>query len=111
MPECAIPLAHVTIFLALSPKSNSAYMAWNAAREFVQKGNLQPVPNYLQQTPIQREENYLYSHDYEANVSGQSYWDEKEQFYHLKKIGAEQNFSPLYEHRKTLRNQLRKKAH
>lgn len=51
LPECAINLSHVTVFLALTPKSNSAYLGWNEARDLVAKGNVQSVPNALQQTP------------------------------------------------------------
>ena len=107
LPECAINLSHATVFLALAPKSNSAYLAWNAAKEFVQKGNLQTVPNALQQTPLHRHDPYKYSHEYEANVSGQNYWAESCQFYHLKPIGAEKNLQDLY----LYRNQLKKRIH
>lgn len=106
MPECAINLSHVTIFLALAPKSNSAYNAWNAARGYVEAGHLQKVPNALQQTPLHRDDVYKYSHNYEANVSGQSYWDESKQFYHLKPIGAEKNMENLYNYRKQLKEQF-----
>lgn len=106
LPECAINLSHTTLFLALAPKSNSAYSAWNAARDFVKSGHLQTVPNALQQTPLQREENYKYSHDYEANVSGQTYWDESCQFYHPKAIGAEKTLKDLYFYRKQLKNRI-----
>lgn len=106
MPECAINLSHVTIFLALAPKSNSTYKAWNAAKAFVASGNVQPVPNALQQTPLNREDVYKYSHDFESNVSGQSYWDEAQQFYHLKPVGAERHMEELYLYRKELKQKI-----
>lgn len=106
LPECAINLSHVTVFLALAPKSNSAYLGWNEARDFVAKGNVQPVPNALQQTPLHRDDNYKYSHNYEANVSGQRYWDESRQFYHLKPVGAEKSFESLYLYRQQLKDKL-----
>ena len=106
LPECAINLSHATVFLALAPKSNSAYLAWNEARDFVAKGNIQPVPNALQQTPLHRDDNYRYSHNYEANISGQHYWNEERQFYHLKPIGAEKSFESLYLYRKQLKDKL-----
>ncbi len=106
LPECAINLSHVTVFLALAPKSNSAYLAWNAAKDFVASGNLQPVPNALQQTPLHRDDHYKYSHNFEANVSGQSYWNEDCQFYQLKPIGAEKNLESLYLYRKQLKEKL-----
>ncbi|MDR0647139.1 MAG: replication-associated recombination protein A [Puniceicoccales bacterium] len=103
MPECAIPLSHVTLFLTLAPKSNSAYMAWNAACDFVANGHLQAVPDYLRAKALNTSEPYLYSHDFEANVSGQKYWNEDQQFYHPKPVGAEQNFLPLYTYRRQLK--------
>ncbi|MDR2769130.1 MAG: replication-associated recombination protein A [Puniceicoccales bacterium] len=103
MPECAIPLSHVTLFLTLAPKSNSAYMAWNAACDFVTQSHLQTVPDYLRAKALKASDSYLYSHNFEANVSGQKYWDEDQQFYHLKPVGAEQNFLPLYKHRRQLK--------
>lgn len=106
LPECAINLSHVTVFLALAPKSNSAYLGWNAAHDFVAKGNLQSVPNALQQTPLHRDDHYKYSHDYEANVSGQHYWNEACQFYHLKPVGAEKSFENLYLYRQQLKDKL-----
>ena len=109
LPECAINLSHATVFLALAPKSNSAYLAWNAARDFVKAGHLQTVPNALQQTPLHREQSYQYSHDYEANVSGQRYWDEACQFYHPKAIGAEKTLLELYRYRQQLKSRLHEK--
>ena len=109
LPECAINLSHATVFLALAPKSNSAYLAWNAARDFVKSGHLQSVPNALQQTPLHREQTYKYSHDYEANISGQSYWDEACQFYHPKAVGAEKALTDLYNYRQQLKTRLHEK--
>ena len=100
MPECAINLSHVTVFLALVPKSNSTNEALNAAYKLIAREVPQPVPNALQQTPLHREDKYLYSHLYEANVSGQAYWNEAEQLYYLKPIGAEKNFEALYRYRR-----------
>ena len=72
-PEGRIPLAETTIYLASSPKSNSAYMAINEAMATVrQTGNL-PVPLYLRNAPtkLMKELNYgkdyKYAHDYPGN--------------------------------------------
>ncbi|MBP5191061.1 MAG: replication-associated recombination protein A [Opitutales bacterium] len=109
MPECAINLSHVTIFLALVPKSNSTNEALNAAYHLIAHEVPQAVPNALQQTPLHREDPYRYSHQFEANVSGQAYWNEAKPLYHLKPIGAEKSFEPLYRYRQQLREQIRKK--
>lgn len=90
MPEGRIPLAEATVYLASSPKSNSAYMAINTALQFVkQTGNL-PVPLHLRNAPTQLmaqlgyAENYKYAHDYPGHfvvqqflpdeIVGQRFW-------------------------------------
>ena len=110
MPECAINLSHVTVFLALAPKSNSTNEALNNAYNLIDHEVPQAVPNALQQTPLHREDKYRYSHFYEANISGQSYWNEAEQLYKLKPIGAEKNLEPLYRYRQQLKEKLREKS-
>ncbi len=78
-PEGRIVLAETTIYLATSPKSNSAYMAINSAIAKVeQTGNL-PVPIHLRNAPTSLMEEldygkeYKYSHDYENNFVKQEY--------------------------------------
>lgn len=78
-PEGRIPLAECTIYLATSPKSNSAYKAINAALQFVeQTGNL-PVPLHLRNAPTKLMEelgygqDYKYSHDYPGNFVQQEF--------------------------------------
>ena len=73
MPEGRIPLAECTIYLATSPKSNSAYMAINNALEEVrQSGNL-PVPLHIRNAPTSLMKkmgygaDYKYAHDYPGN--------------------------------------------
>src|SRR5574344_102366 len=78
-PEGRIILAETTIYLASSPKSNSAYQAINDALELVNRtGNL-PVPLHLRNAPTQlmKELNYgkayKYAHDYENHFVQQDY--------------------------------------
>ena len=78
-PEGRIPLSECTIYLANSPKSNSAYMAINSAQETVRStGNL-PVPLHLRNAPtkLMKElgyhEGYKYAHDYQNNWVEQQY--------------------------------------
>ena len=78
-PEGRIPLAETTIYLATSPKSNSAYCAINDALELVrQTGNL-PVPLHLRNAPTKLMkqlgygENYKYAHDYPGNFVRQQF--------------------------------------
>jgi putative ATPase len=89
-PEGRIILAETTVYLATSPKSNSAYMAIeNALAEINQSGNL-PVPLHLRNAPtkLMKEldygKGYKYAHDYEGNfveqeflppeVKGKKFW-------------------------------------
>lgn len=78
-PEGRIPLAECTIYLATSPKSNSAYMAINNAMQFVEKtGNL-PVPLHLRNAPTKLMEelgygkDYKYAHDFPGHFIRQDY--------------------------------------
>lgn len=78
-PECRIPLAQAVIYLATSPKSNSAYMGIKRAQKQVKEtGNL-PVPLHLRNAPTQlmKElgygEQYRYAHDFEQNFIDQEY--------------------------------------
>ncbi|ASB50764.1 replication-associated recombination protein A [Alkalitalea saponilacus] len=82
-PESRIILSEVTIYLATSPKSNSAYMAINQAQELVRNtGNL-PVPLHLRNAPtklmkkLDYGKEYKYAHDYENNFVEQEFLPEK----------------------------------
>jgi len=82
-PEARIILSQTTIYLAASPKSNSAYMAINKAQELVKKtGNL-PVPLHLRNAPtkLMKEldygKEYKYSHNYPGNFVIQDFLPEK----------------------------------
>lgn len=78
-PEGRIPLAEATVYLATSQKSNSAYLAIDAAlAEVQQSGNL-PVPLHLRNAPTKLmeelgyHEGYRYSHDYPNHFVKQQY--------------------------------------
>ncbi len=78
-PEARIPLAEATIYLATSPKSNSAYLAINAAIEEVKQNPNVPVPLHLRNAPTQLmaqlgySDGYLYPHDYPNHFVDQQY--------------------------------------
>ncbi len=75
MPEARIPLAECTIYLASSPKSNSAYMAINAAMQAASADSLRPVPLYLRNAPTKLMEQlgysdgYKYAHDFPGHFA------------------------------------------
>lgn len=83
MPEARIPLSEASIYLACSPKSNSAYVAINQAlTEVEQSGNLE-IPLHLRNAPtsLMKELNYggayKYPHDYSLNFIKQEYLPEE----------------------------------
>lgn len=78
-PEGRIPLANATIYLAMSPKSNTAYTAINTALETVRStGNLS-VPLHIRNAPTELmaelgyNDGYKYPHDYPGNFVSQQY--------------------------------------
>ena len=78
-PEGRIPLAECTIYLATSPKSNSAYNAINSALELVNSTGNQPIPLHLRNAPTKLMEDlgygkdYKYAHSYPGNFVKQQF--------------------------------------
>ncbi len=78
-PEGRIPLAEATVYLATSPKSNSAYMAVNDALQYVQQSGNLPVPLHLRNAPTKLMEqlgygkDYKYAHDYPGHYVDQQF--------------------------------------
>ena len=78
-PEGRIPLAEATVYLATSPKSNSAYLGIDAALELVKKTGNQPVPLPIRNAPTQLmkdlgyHDGYLYPHDFPGHFTPQQY--------------------------------------
>lgn len=83
MPEGRIPLSETAIYLATSPKSNSAYMAIDTALSAVRKQGAQPVPLHLRNAPTKLMEelgyakDYKYAHAFEGNFVDQEFLPEK----------------------------------
>ena len=83
LPECELNLAHVVIFLATCPKSNSATLAIGRAKRALSEKPVQAVPSSIRdrhgrnKNPrSENEESYLYSHEFAENVSGQQYLED-----------------------------------
>ncbi len=72
MPEARITLSHATVYLALSPKSNSAYMGINEAMSFVKENPTIEVPGHLSNVSPEKK-NYKYPHSYPHNYIEQTY--------------------------------------
>ncbi len=80
MPEGRIPLSSCVIYLALAPKSNSAYLAINAALADVEAGFTPAVPAHLRSSGLAGDgKDYEYPHDLEGNFSSQSYRPDTEE--------------------------------
>ncbi|MCM1370500.1 MAG: replication-associated recombination protein A [Clostridium sp.] len=73
LPEARIPLAVTVIELALSPKSNSAYLALDSALNAVRSGNSGNVPDNIKTNSS----DYLYPHNYKENWVKQQYLPDK----------------------------------
>ena len=102
-PEGRIPLAECAVYLATSPKSNSAYLGIDAALQLVQKTGNQPVPLHLRNAPTKLmkdlgyHDGYKYSHDYPGHFTPQQYMPDalqQERLWHGQHSPAEEK---LYE--------------
>ncbi|MBQ8475055.1 MAG: replication-associated recombination protein A [Clostridia bacterium] len=70
MPEARIPLANAAVMLATAPKSNSAYLAFDAASADIRDGKGLNIPNHLRSPQFK---GYVYPHDYPGHWTEQQY--------------------------------------
>jgi putative ATPase len=82
-PEGELALAQAVVYLALAPKSNAIYEAYNSARDFVRRDGTRPVPLHIRNAPTRLMKNlgygkdYRYAHDEEgAYAAGEDYFPE-----------------------------------
>ena len=74
MPECNVHLSHAVIYLSTAPKSNSSYMAYEAAKEDAKEMLAEPVPLVIRNAPteLMKElhygDGYVYAHDTEEKI-------------------------------------------
>ena len=87
-PEARISLSQLLIYLASSPKSNSAYLAINKAQKMIEEGEIYPIPTHIKT----HAKNYLYPHDFGGWVK-QTYTEKERLFYENKGIGFEKNLA------------------
>ncbi|HDQ93377.1 MAG TPA: hypothetical protein ENN89_04555, partial [Synergistetes bacterium] len=85
LPEARIILSEAVIYLAAAPKSNSAYLAINAALSAIEKGDIQEIPQHLRPGG----EGYRYPHDSPGHWVEQQYMETERQFYHPQDLGEE----------------------
>lgn len=97
LPEARIPLGEIVIEMALSPKSNSAYMGINNAISDIQKGNVGKVPNHIKTNS----KDYKYPHSYKGSFVRQQYLPDEltgRKYYIPKETSKyERNLKEVYE--------------
>lgn len=96
LPEARIPLGTIVTEMALSPKSNTAHVAFDAALKDIEEGNVGTLPKHLKND----QPGYLYPHDYPGAYVIQQYLPDKikdKKYYHPKDIGYEKTIKEIYE--------------
>jgi len=112
MPEGRIPLAHATVYLATSPKSNTSYAALGRAMDDVENGRTLAVPPHLRTATRKKlasasgvpeeEMRYLYSHDFEGAYVPQAYLPEGRIYYKPGEQGFEKRVKERVDHWRSL---------
>lgn len=93
-PECIIPLSEIVIEMALSPKSNSAYLAIDKALTTIRTKNCGSVPKHIHTNS----KDYLYPHNYKNSWVKQQYLPDNiknEKFYYPKNNAYENNLNKI----------------
>ena len=90
--------------MALSPKSNTAHIAFDEAIKDIEEGNVGTIPAHIKtNSPL-----YKYPHDYNGAYVVQQYLPDKlknKKYYHPKDIGYEKNIKEIYERLEKLKSQ------
>jgi putative ATPase len=108
MPEGRIPLAETTLYMACSPKSNSAYVGIDAALSDIREGRLQDVPRSLKGSGYQgaeklgHGEGYQYSHDHPHHYVEQQFMPIKRKYFTPGELGREKKIKEYLDFLKTL---------
>ena len=95
-PEARIPIGTIVAEMALSPKSNTAHIAFDAALEDIENGNVGTIPSHIKTDST----TYKYPHDYPGAYVQQQYLPDKlkkKKYYTPKDIGYEKQIKEIYE--------------
>jgi putative ATPase len=111
-PEGELALAQAVLYLSVAPKSNAAYTAWGAVRDFVRADGTRPVPLHLRNAPTRLMKQlgygrgYRYAHDEpEGFAAGENYWPDgvaPQRFYEPVGRGLEQRIAERLQQLRTL---------
>ncbi len=114
-PEGELALAEAVLYLAVAPKSNAAYIAYNSARELVRNDASRPVPEHLRNAPtkLMKElgygREYRYAHDEsDAYAAGENYFPDdmaQPKFYEPTPRGLEAKIKERLDHLRELDKQ------
>ena len=118
-PEGELAIAEAVLYMAVAPKSNATYVAYNSARRFINQDKSRPVPEHLRNAPTKLMKelgfgaDYRYAHDEpEAYAAGENYFPEgmpKVEWYKPTPRGLEQKISEKLAHLRELDRQAKKK--
>jgi len=95
LPECRIPLAQATVYVACAPKSNASYLGIESAMKEVQEHRTQEVPEHLKDAhypgaqKLDHGKGYKYAHNYPGHHVEQEYMPEKKRYYEPTEQGFE----------------------
>ena len=96
LPEARIPIGTIVTEMALSPKSNTAHIAFDEALKDIEEGNVGKIPNHIKTDS----KDYKYPHNYKGAYVVQQYLPDKlknKKYYQPKDIGYEKNIKEIYE--------------
>jgi putative ATPase len=111
-PEGELALAEAVVYMAVAPKSNATYVAYNSARRFVNQDKSRPVPEHLRNAPTKLMQEmgfgaeYRYAHDEpEAYAAGENYFPDgmpRVEWYKPTPRGLEQKIAEKLAHLREL---------
>ena len=107
LPEANIPIGTIVAEMALSPKSNTAHIAFTKALEDIENGNVGSIPSHIKTDSP----DYKYPHDYKGAYVVQQYLPDKlknKKYYTPKDIGYEKQIKEIYECLEKIKNNTKK---
>lgn len=107
LPEANIPIGTIVAEMALSPKSNTAHIAFTKALEDIENGNVGSIPSHIKTDSP----DYKYPHDYKGAYVVQQYLPDKlknKKYYTPKDIGYEKQIKEIYERLEKIKNNTKK---
>ena len=103
LPVARIPLGTIVAEMALSPKSNTAHIAFDEAIREIENGNVGTIPKHIKTNA----QDYKYPHDYKGAYVAQQYLPDRiknQKYYHPKDIGYEKQLKDIYEKLEKIKN-------